>query len=83
MTNSHTDEVRKQGIRDKFFLDENKLPPPFYKVLVYDDAAKSGKTMDKIVSFLKRNNQDRHVIGLVNSIWACQGYPAPIKLDLN
>jgi len=82
MTKANTKNVRERVIQ-KYKFCTNNLPARHYNVLIYDDAVKSGMTLDKVAQTLKEQNPDRMIISVVDTIWNGGDLPDPVifKID--
>jgi len=76
MTQSHTKEVREEVLQNKFTLDIGKIPAG--NILIYDDAMKSGMTLDEVCTPFS----ERKVVAIVQSIWCLRDYPEPVTRRL-
>lgn len=73
MTAANSQPVREDVIAKKFPHDAFNLPaiPSYGNVIIYDDAMKSGMTIDAVAAPLLK--MGKKVIGMVDRIFTCDG----------
>lgn len=73
MTKSQTTEVRELVLRNKFIFNTEAIPKG-YNILIYDDAMKSGMTLDKVCEPF---GDEREVVAVVKTLYPLRELPAP------
>lgn len=69
MAKAYTQVVREEIVKNKFRFLNSHFPADHFNILIYDDAMKSGLTLDHVCAPFFKRNPNRKIVAFVNTIW--------------